>query len=422
MQTTMNRLMVVAIAISSMIYTLNGSFYQLNPGCDGHPLCNDPEFANSAVHAYIDNNLTTRIHIIFWQGGSQRIPSITMIKTMANQTLNFNWTCLLNDTCETKQCGYLQNFENQFPIISSVTVFFPFIQFKSGLQFAINNKIHRWRFVINEKVVKLMSLPNLPESNLTDKLQVNISIRLEEEYTMDPILPRLAKSNESFLIDIAMASQDETFVGLQCAIVPILTDKSQPRLIVNKTNTINDEYMPGVFSMYRLYMDTDLQMQWKPIAFTDRNRSITQWTSILSQQRDVDQLNLTAFNASILRLPLCPMCRDNSQQLTNATIMVNLLNFTFEGTSETPQSEQFLTWTMSIGYLLPTHVHDSFSSYTIIFICANFGVPILIMIISELISLIRENRLFGINVLSAYRCLVLRSSAYQEIADDIDTI
>ncbi|KAL4228254.1 hypothetical protein ACF0H5_013687 [Mactra antiquata] len=151
---------------------------------------------------------------------------------------------------------------------------------------------------------------------------------------------------------------------------------------VDETRSIDDEYTPGVFTIYNWLTDEGDDkgfLQWKPVCYKSLQRSRAEATGMkhygMRLSTDIDPyMNTLVYG----------YYGDN---LINT--MINVGNFSFGLSQDGGYNKtQVLTWSGSIGYGVPPA--DAISKLVIIIISAGLGLPVVLIIFGGIFVCIKK--------------------------------
>ncbi|XP_005094153.1 glycosylated lysosomal membrane protein A isoform X2 [Aplysia californica] len=205
-----------------------------------------------------------------------------------------------------------------------------------------------------------------------------------------PDLPGLKYTgNETqieFEIDKYTPSYNNSRFALEVAIVSQSTNKD---MSVRVTETIDDEYAPGVFKIADLLSDPARKteagfVQWKPVAYFDKSRGRKSATEVqiytLENLDEGEQLNKSALYAFF-----------GEDLYDGSKVIKRISNISFGLPKDGFYvKNNYTEWTYAVGYGEPPH--DAISMTVIIIISAGLGLPVIIIIFGALFTIVRKCR------------------------------
>lgn len=258
----------------------------------------------------------------------------------------------------------------------------------------LNPRYFKW-YIKSEKVFdELLELEMVghsyhdPETNVTRNGNIEMLVSVFGTLDRSSRKPSMLHSENSTQVDLSIENfeTNKTFGNSRFAVEVLLVSDGKPdaTISIDVTKNINDENTPGVFKVMEIKTppminfldgmnDLSMYMQWRPIAYTTKERDVTDSTNavhyILHESENI--------SSDISTTILYPYYQNRP---SNEFMIVRKLNVSFGANGDGfYKKTAYNSWTFLLGY--SNSIDEGMSNMTIAIISSVIGSPLIIMIL-----------------------------------------
>merc|ERR1712142_570002 len=285
---------LVLLSIPTFGYCLERDvIHTINPGC-GPSLCNDSDVNHvNLVHCEAVGPRDS-IHVVWSTVGA---PSVLVARTENRVNLSVDWDNFLN--------GQVPPVKPDVSFSSNPSVAFGFV-LRSLVEyddkddvadpdhyrrpndttsarkvFPLESRI--WQPVVVQNDNTFVFQTSAEDADLGTALK--LQVRVNGSLTRGEALPRLQLTPNNTHLDLFLDNKTSLSEHSRFYLVVDVVNADNPLKLTN-VSSIDDEYTPGVFTMYRLGAvddqnpDNGRYAAWKPVAYTTKERSLEMQTLV----------------------------------------------------------------------------------------------------------------------------------------------
>ncbi|GFR68750.1 glycosylated lysosomal membrane protein [Elysia marginata] len=378
------------------------------------PNCND--FQNSCqIARSLGNNVvytkasTTKHDNLYYVFSTIGIPTIVLARaTGADSDLMFNWDKLMSNKLENSI--YFKKAEGLKVDYIFAVAFTRLIEFNDIPDSASLNdkklKPEDWVFRNftdffwdtlplksneNKFVFNTTSDFFLPEESNNGSLSFSFQVCGSGGRASE--LPALEKTANLTQLDFVLANYTPTFSKSRFALEAVLVSLSNnKKMAIDETQSIDDEYSPGVFRINNLLSNPSHQMtagflQWKPVSYLSNDRGRKSATKVkhyeIVDTRDRD-LAMSQVQSSVVGALF-----GDIWNRTDVIIKSTNISFGLNGDGFYLKNN-YTVWSSSVGYGQPPE--DEISTTVIVIIAAGLGIPVILIIFGGIFTVVRRLR------------------------------
>lgn len=206
-------------------------------------------------------------------------------------------------------------------------------------------------------------------------------------------LPALEKTANLTQLDFVLANYTPSFTKSRFALEAVFVSLSDNKdMAIDETESIDDEYSPGVFRINNLLPNPSHQMssgflQWKPVSYLSTDRGRKSATKVKHYEivdiRD-RELAVTQLESSVVEAVFGAVWNRSDVIIKSTNVSFGLSGDGFY------LENNYTVWSSSIGYGKPPE--DTISTTVIVIIAAGLGIPVILIIFGGIYTIIRRMR------------------------------
>ncbi|XP_059175440.1 glycosylated lysosomal membrane protein B-like [Physella acuta] len=394
------------------------------PDCDKNE-CEEARLAGrNVVYAKAATTNNDILHYVFSTIG---LPTVLLVRTTGeDNSLFFNWT-MLNESSIFGAINFGEKKVNiNYTFAVAFTRLIEYDDKDDSADLEANQKKDTTRWLIrdfnefpwqnvsvNEKTnsfVFNISKEVMDETSETNNGTISFTFSVKGDNGRASELPCLLYGANETMFDFIMANFTPSFNNSRFALEAVVVSKSDmhtKEMDVEQTESIDDEYTPGVFQIIDWLTNPQRKdisgfFQWKPVSYISKSRGRNTASKVnYYKLKNLNDLNATLESSLINNTVVAAfisesLWHEEEYKMKFANISFGIPKDGFY------VKNNYSVWTAAIGYGTPPE--DTISATVIITISAGLGIPVIIIIVGGIYSIIRKMR--------------TKSTAYQPISAD----